>query len=330
MSAALQLNVSVIEWNPPAQATRTFIVGEEECPRGFWCTAGLRVQCAVGFYNPSINENNETACIRCPDHATTLGKSSTSLSDCLCDTEYYNRADVGVDCVRCPIGTDCTAPYSPGVTLQTLPIKPGYFRMSASTNDTRVCRDAAVNCPAGEPECTQSHSGCAGGNDPATACQPLLEGPFCLVCKKNMSQPHYYADASDAEPATCKPCPFEGLAAFGLIAAAVAAVLLVLLVLLAAWRLWRLMPAKWRDRLTEPFMTYRIRTKLKCIIGFYLIVCKIGVVYQISLPPAVTALLSSFDVALSFGLDLSARLSALAMAARTAAVVLDLRRSRSR
>ena len=46
--------------------------------------------------------------------------------------------------------------------------------------------------------------------------------------------------------------------------------------------------------------------KLKQAFSFYQIACKVGVVYQVTLPAAVDALLSSFEVAITLGLDVTA------------------------
>ena len=48
---------------------------------------------------------------------------------------------------RSPVGTECT---QSGVTLLDVPIKPGYFRLSARSMDVRRCPDAAANCTAAQ------------------------------------------------------------------------------------------------------------------------------------------------------------------------------------
>ena len=131
---------------PPQQAMVQRVV-PSTCPRGFWCTAGLTVACEVGFYNPTTNANNQSACVKCPDHAVTLGTNATSLAQCLCDADYYNDDSTGgVVCLRCPIGTSCG---ELGTTKTALPLKAGFFRMSNLTVDVRACSDAAVGCQVG-------------------------------------------------------------------------------------------------------------------------------------------------------------------------------------
>ena len=45
--------------------------------------------------------------------------------------------------------------------------------------------------------------------------------------------------------------------------------------------------------------------KLKICMGFYMVVSKLGSVYQLSLPPAVNSLMASVSAALVLGLDVS-------------------------
>ena len=116
--------------------------------------------------NPMYNANNQSACVKCPEHAFTLGPSSTSLADCLCDRGYHNdEAQGGVHCAACPVGTSCSG----GATLATMQLKVGYYRQSNRTIDVRRCPDAGVNC-AGlsrcvdlAPDCPLRPS-CAGGH----------------------------------------------------------------------------------------------------------------------------------------------------------------------
>ena len=176
LGAALGTTITVTS-TAPQQVSTTRMVSAT-CPRGFWCTAGLTVECEAGFYNPELNANNQSACVKCPEHATTLGPNSTQKSACVCNTGYYKTID-GPWCALCPVGTNCS---NPGVTLDALPIKPGYYRRSNATVDVRICGDASANCPAGTTECAESDSGCVGGDDPAAPCCPELMGIFCLLC----------------------------------------------------------------------------------------------------------------------------------------------------
>ena len=253
----------------------------------------------MGFYNPTPNANNQSACLKCPEHAITLELNSTSIADCLCDRLYYNNDTAGeVQCLRCVVGTDCGAP---GSMLSTLHIRPGYYRPSPSSIDVRMCLDAGSNC-SGEAVCKDSTSGCAGGSDPASPCQPGLEGKFCSVCAKSnaSSALSYYVGGSDAGVAHCSKCP-EGVLwlVIGLGSAATAA----LIVSYATAR--RAIPKRRRKALYAPWERYGIDTKLKLLIGFYQIGTKIGKLYHVAMPAEVAMVLEALELGISFGLDIT-------------------------
>ena len=295
LSTALGTALTVTS-TAPIQATATVTV-QSMCPPGFWCTAGLTVACEAGFYNPTTNANNQSACLPCPAHASTLGTSATSLSQCLCDAQYFNNhSSDTVLCLPCPVGTNCT---SPGNTRDALPIKAGFWRKSNGTVDVRACADAAIGCSVGQSECAQTRSGCAGGTDSNVPCRPGLTGIFCIVCANSTAQhPHFYAAASDTSPATCSPCEEAFVLPF--IAAVTAAIAPSALVLLGLR-----LPRTWRKRAARQFQVLDLSVKLKQTFSFYQIACKVGVVYEVTLPAAVAAFLSSFEIAITFGFDVT-------------------------
>ena len=59
--------------------THTLVV-EQTCPIGHWCSAGYRIPCAVGSYNPHLNADSQQACSLCPRHSVTLYEASTSVA----------------------------------------------------------------------------------------------------------------------------------------------------------------------------------------------------------------------------------------------------------
>ena len=44
---------------------------------GKWTTAGRIVDCTIGFYNPLPGQTDATACLACPEYATTLHPAAT-------------------------------------------------------------------------------------------------------------------------------------------------------------------------------------------------------------------------------------------------------------
>ena len=106
------LGVTILSTSSPQVQTTTRTVTryqEKTCARGFWCTAGLEVPCEAGFFNPSLNANNQSACIKCPDDATTLGANSTSPAQCVCNEGFYKANDASGQtvCKPCFAGTAC-------------------------------------------------------------------------------------------------------------------------------------------------------------------------------------------------------------------------------
>jgi hypothetical protein len=259
-------------------------------PKGHWCTAGRAVACNLGFYQPFLGVDNETACLKCPEHATTSNAGATSAEDCVCVTGFvvapggracvcdagYGIASInGEDrcnlcergkfksrrgnakCNDCPLSDSTTAApgavssaecvcmqgtylatlhsASPapaggnastaaslsclpcggmgepegvnctriGVTLESFPVAPGYYR---SVETARVVRQ----CPTSEA--------CLGGDHVGRQCRHGQRGPLCAVCADG-----FYGGGSGN--ALCDEC--TGSAAFSI---AVPVTLLLLLI----------------------------------------------------------------------------------------------------
>ena len=96
------------------------------------------------------------------------------------------------------------------MTLERLPLQPGYYRASARSSDVRRCPDAvAAECTEREaarrPECAANRrSGCKGGDDPNEQCVDGLSGIYCGLCRNTSG--HYYAAASHDTPSRCAAC----------------------------------------------------------------------------------------------------------------------------
>jgi hypothetical protein len=145
--------------------------------------------------------------------------------------------------------------------LDTLPLSPGYWRVSTASLDVRRCPDAAENCDSAI--CDNSSSGCLGGVDSSVYCAPTLDGPLCRLCK-NATDRVYYIEADRGREASCEPCGslVPNVMSFGV---ATAAGLFLALLLLRA--LTRICPT-----LAETLRRYRAsatpESKLKILVGF--------------------------------------------------------------
>ena len=247
------------------------------------CTAGLTVACEVGYFNPTTNADSQTACVPCPAHSTTRGESSTRATDCVCDPGWFNNATGrSADCIVCPSGTDCS---EGAVTLESLPLRPGFYRPSRTSIDVRQCPDV-VNGNA---------SGCHGGS--GAPCRPSLApwGILCSLCDERNATGHvYYVEASAGKPARCEDCGDRLVGTFGLLLGVVVALLAAAII---ATRV------KAPELLKHAVRALSPQVKLKILIAFYMIATKVGSVYGVTLPEEVRDFLETMSLTVSFGMQ---------------------------
>ena len=80
---------------------------ENDCPLGYWCTAGKVIPCGEGYYSNSTGQSKRSACKPCPQFATSRSATTSEL-DCVCIIGYYDSRrtlDVPADCRICTAGT---------------------------------------------------------------------------------------------------------------------------------------------------------------------------------------------------------------------------------
>ena len=106
-------------------------------------------------------------------------------------------------CCTCPVGTDCLDSTMLPITLEDLPITPGYYRLNSRSLDVRRCPDSSANCPLGQSVCLETTSGCQGGRNQETICRPGLNGTFCRGCVEPKA---FYVGAARGVNATCRLC----------------------------------------------------------------------------------------------------------------------------
>jgi hypothetical protein len=283
------------------------------CAPGSWCSADRQIPCAESTYNSEPGASLITNCSRCPERTTTNDLTGvTSAANCSCSVTFYLApAWMPVDsmrecrkrCCTCPIGSDCDNKADLPITLASLRVNPGYFRLGDDKIDVRRCPDAAANCPRGRLVCDNSTSGCQGGRDIKTICRPGLNGTFCRSCIEPF---HYYVSAAKDVFAHCETC--DNAVRNGLTSGlGIAAVMLGSVALLAGVIIWRLRrnPTN-RATLAWAFDVavnkYTLPNKIKIIVGFYMIATKIEDVYQVFLPPEVREILQQIQIVISLGL----------------------------
>ena len=186
---------------PPGNETRGGIAADTECTNdctsqqscshGHWCSAGKAFPCSANSYlNTSLPPHERTtqdACVPCGPNAISY-EGSYSQAQCNCTQGYY-RNILGA-CVVCPEpGSNCLAS---GVTLQTLPLKPGYWRINNTSSDVRRCPDVSKN----------ASSACQGL--PESPCKAGLNGIYCRFCV-NTSGTYF-----SSEQSACLSCARAG------------------------------------------------------------------------------------------------------------------------
>ena len=273
------------------------------CPAGSWCSAGYTFPCLTGRYNPYTSADNASACIECPPKSTTRDVGSSVVTQCECQSRYYNNATIngGVSCARCPVGTTCEGLGSNPANLH---VRRGFYRLSNTSVSAYRCPDAGVNCTSAS-ECNESTSGCRGSSR-SSLCEPSLKGPFCKLCaERSDGERVYYRSARAADErgpgmiAHCELCS-ASLGVWGTLVIGFGLTLLALLLLATALLVWvYCVDIEIKARLTELREYFTLRNKLKTLIGFYQIVVNSGRVYEVQMPPQVSEFLATVAIPLN-------------------------------
>ena len=237
-----------------------------ECPAGSWCSAGVLIPCGNGTYNDQRNAFNQGACVQCPANAVSV-QGASRVAECQCNAEYYNNASGIPKCIRCGAGAACKVGVR-GVTVATLPLKAGYWRLSPESTEIKRCPDAAHG----------NDSACVGGDGTSTpaktrrqlgssnACRDTTTGPYCQLCDDGSGSRLYYSRSTR----TCKECTGDLVAPIGT-AVGIAVVLAGLGALYYVYMPHRRVP--WLRMLllrgTTMVAAFSLRAKAKQCVGFY-------------------------------------------------------------
>ena len=307
LAAAIGANVSVVKSATVSHGARNVTkMRTRRCPAGHWCTAGVKVECEIGFYNPELNANNQSACQECPPHSSTAQAAATSIAACLCERGFFHD---GSRCTPCVLGTNCTVP---GLNLLMLPLEVGYWRYNRSSVDVRKCPDA-----------NRKTTGCVGGNE--AICKANLTGPYCMLCEDALlgsATPHYY----DSTLSACLDCSALGgsIVTFTILTSTVIGLGVALAAVVFyvrrrrreqqrqleapdqqdpsrrnqnVARIRRLLRNKrWKQLLS-------LRSYLRIVYSTYQVLVKVPTIYKLSLPSSVADLLSTLDKLIDIGLE---------------------------
>ena len=237
-----------------------------ECPAGSWCSAGVLIPCGTATYNDQPGASNQGACTQCPDNAVSV-QGASRVAECECNARYYNErsASETPKCMLCGAGAACKVR---GVTVATLPLDAGYWRLSPESTEIKRCPDAAHG----------NDSACVGGDGTSTpaktrrqlgssnACRESTTGPYCQLCDDGSGSRLYYSRSTR----TCKECTGDLVAPIGT-AVGIAVVLAGLGALYYVYMPHRRVP--WLRMLllrgTTMVAAFSLRAKAKQCVGFY-------------------------------------------------------------
>ena len=264
--------------------------GETECKPcepGHWCSAAKQYECSLDTFNPLPQAAYVTNCTRCPPHTTTLDKTgATSVDQCVCQASFYmvntsHALGGAIHCKPCTSGSACT---HAGVTLETLPLDKGYFRVGPGSSDIRKC--PGVN------------NGCIGGADTQAQCSDGLTGLFCSRCTNSTGR--FYVPGSSLSQATCKDCPAAGVG----VALVTSLIAVAGMMVFAGSRVLRRSPQiqNAAQQIVASLHRLGVPSKLKQLVGFYQLSTSVDTVYQVALPDAAKAVFDVFRITISLGL----------------------------
>lgn len=299
LGAALGLPSLNVTTTAAAQTASVNRQVQFECPAGKWCTAGLVVDCPINTFNNETGKDSALACTRCPPNSRTLTLSATSIDECLCDRQHYDTlTGPGVECALCPLGTACNGV---GATLDSLPIRPGFFRLGNESIDVLKCPDASLGCN-DAPVCDNTTSGCLGGlnSEDSGLCRGNLSGVFCRTCPTDLGRRLHYSSATNTKDASCKPCVDNLGVTIGVGVAGLGLGLGLVLVLMRAYRDW--VSSSKKDALVQGWKAFKPMNKLKILTGFYMIAVRIDSVYEVVLPYQVKNVINLLGNVFSIGL----------------------------
>eukprot|EP00964_Phaeocystis_antarctica_P001482 scaffold788_cov74-Phaeocystis_antarctica.AAC.1 len=224
-------------------------------------------------------------------------QGASRVAECQCNAGYYNeRNALGTPkCILCGAGAACKVR---GVTVATLPLKAGYWRLSPESTEIKRCPDAAHG----------SDSACVGGDGTSTpaktrrqlgsssACRESTTGPYCQLCDDEATVGSgsrlYYSRSTR----TCKECTGDLVAPIST-AVGIAVVLAGLGALYYVYMPHRRVP--WLRMLllrgTTMVAAFSLRAKAKQCVGFYQVATSVATVYNVVMPASTQSLLDTLQ-----------------------------------
>jgi hypothetical protein len=168
------------------------------CPPGYFSGSGDNlVGCSPCSTRTYQDQPGSTLCVTCASaFPTTLQEASTNASDCVTTAGSFAMPTSGAHFISqiCPAEANCS---HDGLTLQTLPLKPGYWRTNVHSSVFLKCTQPQF-CLGGLPPVAQVrlrrrdlaspanvtvNSSAADATNSSSFCAPNHNGVFCLTCE---------------------------------------------------------------------------------------------------------------------------------------------------
>ena len=156
-----------------------------ECPKGHQCLGSSiePMACPVATYSGAGSGTSRGICTECAktlSHATTLSVMSDAETDCCCSEAFYETETAEGQRICEPCDEERAACDRPGISLRTLPLEPGFWRVSETSVELRAC-PTPESCIGGTVcSANRTSPNCNADN----LCEVGHRGPLCLVCER--------------------------------------------------------------------------------------------------------------------------------------------------
>ncbi|KAH9259541.1 hypothetical protein BASA81_001962 [Batrachochytrium salamandrivorans] len=151
------------------------------CPIGTYSNSitDKCTKCELGTYSDAMGSS---VCKPCPSATlpATLFLGSTSLADCTTDERqdsYKSKAGLPE---KCPVGAYCNFT---GATVETIKLKPGFYRTGNQSLDIRECKSGFCEPPMGNSSSNRRQLDYQSVND-IEYCTPHHQGHLCEICEQ--------------------------------------------------------------------------------------------------------------------------------------------------
>jgi hypothetical protein len=172
----------------------------EDCPPGYYSDLGTSENGACNPCEPGTYADvpGSTTCKSCPESFPRSAVGAKSLHECKSAPGYFRDADGNSgQCVKLGPGVNC---LDEGLTLETVPLLPGYWRSHNRSKTILRCPNP-IYCVGSSPK----NGGSSSRRElslveDSSYCLPHHRGPFCQVCElgyvKRGLAPCGYCDAA--------------------------------------------------------------------------------------------------------------------------------------